>query len=73
VSWRTALAAEVLSARPAGFSLVCLSTQVLLTTNTSPHQHHTHHRTTLVVCPVVAVIQWRQEIARYTAAGSVKV
>jgi hypothetical protein len=31
------------------------------------------HRGTLVICPVVAVIQWRQEIARYTAAGSVKV
>ena len=28
---------------------------------------------TLVVCPLVAVIQWRQEIARFTAAGSVKV
>lgn len=30
-------------------------------------------RTTLVICPVVAVIQWRQEIARYTTPGSVKV
>jgi hypothetical protein len=30
-------------------------------------------RATLVICPVVAVIQWRQEIARYTAPGSVKV
>ncbi len=28
---------------------------------------------TLVVCPLVAVIQWRQEIARFTAAGTVKV
>jgi hypothetical protein len=28
---------------------------------------------TLVVCPVVAVIQWRQEIARFTAPGSLKV
>lgn len=28
---------------------------------------------TLVVCPLVAVIQWRQEIARFTAPGSVKV
>lgn len=26
-----------------------------------------------MICPVVAVIQWRQEIARYTAPGSVKV
>lgn len=30
-------------------------------------------RATLVVCPVVALIQWRQEIARFTAPGSVKV
>ncbi|WIA16278.1 hypothetical protein OEZ85_012982 [Tetradesmus obliquus] len=30
-------------------------------------------KATLVICPVVAVIQWRQEIARYTAPGSVKV
>lgn len=28
---------------------------------------------TLVLCPVVAVIQWRQEIARYTTPGAVKV
>ena len=30
-------------------------------------------RATLVICPLVAVIQWRQEIARFTAPGSVKV
>jgi hypothetical protein len=30
-------------------------------------------RATLVVCPVVAVIQWRGEIARYTEPGSLKV
>ena len=30
-------------------------------------------RATLVVCPLVAVIQWRQEIARFTAPGSVQV
>lgn len=28
---------------------------------------------TLVLCPVVAIIQWRQEIARYTAPGALKV
>jgi DNA repair protein RAD16 len=28
---------------------------------------------TLVLCPVVAIIQWRQEIARYTTPGSLKV
>lgn len=28
---------------------------------------------TLVVCPMVAVIQWRNEIARFTAEGSTKV
>ena len=30
-------------------------------------------RATLVVCPLVAVIQWRQEIARFTAPGALKV
>lgn len=30
-------------------------------------------KATLVICPLVAVIQWRGEIARYTAPGSVKV
>eukprot|EP00879_Flechtneria_rotunda_P011005 GHRR01011500.1.p1 GENE.GHRR01011500.1~~GHRR01011500.1.p1 ORF type:complete len:740 (+),score=369.93 GHRR01011500.1:184-2220(+) len=30
-------------------------------------------KATLVICPVVAVIQWRQEIARYTAPGCIKV
>lgn len=30
-------------------------------------------KATLVVCPLVAVIQWRSEIARFTAPGSVKV
>lgn len=29
-------------------------------------------KATLVICPLVAVIQWRGEIARYTAPGSVK-
>lgn len=28
---------------------------------------------TLVICPLVAVIQWGQEIARFTEPGSVKV
>jgi len=28
---------------------------------------------TLVLCPVVAIIQWRQEITRYTSPGSLKV
>ncbi|KAG1677040.1 hypothetical protein FOA52_001209 [Chlamydomonas sp. UWO 241] len=28
---------------------------------------------TLVVCPVIAVIQWRQEIARFTAPGALRV
>ena len=28
---------------------------------------------TLVICPLVAVIQWRSEIARYTAPGALKV
>lgn len=31
------------------------------------------HRATLVICPVVAIIQWRQEIARYTTPGALKV
>ena len=26
-----------------------------------------------MICPVVAVLQWRQEIARYTSPGSLKV
>lgn len=30
-------------------------------------------RATLVICPVVAVIQWRQEIARYIEPGFLKV
>ncbi len=30
-------------------------------------------KATLVVCPLVAVIQWRNEIARFTAEGSMKV
>ena len=30
-------------------------------------------RATLVVCPLVAVIQWRQEIARFTSPGTLKV
>ena len=30
-------------------------------------------KATLVVCPVVAMIQWKAEIARYCVAGSVKV
>mmetsp|Transcript_8330 Transcript_8330/g.23887 ORF Transcript_8330/g.23887 Transcript_8330/m.23887 type:complete len:988 (-) Transcript_8330:202-3165(-) len=30
-------------------------------------------KTTLVVCPVVAMIQWKAEIARYCVSGSVKV
>lgn len=32
-----------------------------------------HCKATLVVCPVVAVIQWRGEIARYTEPGALKV
>lgn len=27
----------------------------------------------MVVCPLVAVIQWQSEIARFTAPGTVKV
>eukprot|EP00850_Spirogloea_muscicola_P001861 SM000007S20821 [mRNA] locus=s7:472696:479059:+ [translate_table: standard] len=30
-------------------------------------------KATLVVCPLVAVIQWRQEVARFTAPGSMRV
>ncbi|KAJ7294836.1 hypothetical protein O6H91_Y228800 [Diphasiastrum complanatum] len=30
-------------------------------------------KATLVICPLVAVIQWRNEIARFTSNGSVKV
>jgi DNA repair protein RAD16 len=30
-------------------------------------------KATLVICPVVAVIQWRAEIQRFTKAGSMKV
>ena len=29
-----------------------------------------HVRSTLVVCPLVAMVQWRGEIERYCAAGS---
>lgn len=30
-------------------------------------------RATLVVCPLVAVLQWRQEIERFTTPGTLKV
>ena len=30
-------------------------------------------RATLVICPVVAVIQWQSEIERFTVPGSLKV
>lgn len=30
-------------------------------------------RATLVICPLVAVLQWRQEIERFTAPGTLKV
>ena len=30
-------------------------------------------KATLVICPLVAVIQWGQEIARFTAPGTLKV
>eukprot|EP00850_Spirogloea_muscicola_P001122 SM000004S14992 [mRNA] locus=s4:637588:643739:- [translate_table: standard] len=30
-------------------------------------------KATLVVCPLVAVIQWRQEVARFTSPGSMRV
>lgn len=36
-----------------------------------PNGHY--GRATLVICPLVAVIQWRQEIARYIAANALKV
>jgi hypothetical protein len=29
-------------------------------------------RATLVICPLVAVLQWRQEIERFTAPGTLK-
>ena len=32
-----------------------------------------YSRATLVICPLVAVIQWRQEIARYVAPNALKV
>eukprot|EP00252_Welwitschia_mirabilis_P009544 TRINITY_DN2218_c0_g1_i3.p1 TRINITY_DN2218_c0_g1~~TRINITY_DN2218_c0_g1_i3.p1 ORF type:complete len:916 (-),score=200.01 TRINITY_DN2218_c0_g1_i3:671-3418(-) len=32
-----------------------------------------HVKATLVICPLVAVIQWRNEIARFTSEGSTKV
>ena len=30
-------------------------------------------RATLVICPLVAVLQWRQEIERFTTPGTLKV
>lgn len=30
-------------------------------------------RATLVICPLVAVLQWRQEIERFTAPNTLKV
>lgn len=36
-----------------------------------PNGHY--GRATLVICPLVAVIQWRQEIARYVAPNALKV
>ena len=30
-------------------------------------------RATLVICPLVAVLQWRQEIERFTNPGTLKV
>jgi hypothetical protein len=44
----------------------------LPTHDNTPQQQH-HNSATLVVCPVVAVIQWRGEIARYTAPGALRV
>lgn len=32
-----------------------------------------YSRATLVICPLVAVIQWRQEIARYVAPNALRV
>ena len=32
-----------------------------------------HGRATLVICPLVAVLQWRQEIERFTPPGTLKV
>ncbi|GAX83352.1 hypothetical protein CEUSTIGMA_g10777.t1 [Chlamydomonas eustigma] len=34
---------------------------------------HLYSKATLVICPVVAIIQWTQEIARFTAPGALKV
>lgn len=30
-------------------------------------------RSTLVICPVVAMIQWKEEIEKYTQAGSIRI
>lgn len=37
------------------------------------HDAKPYCKATLVICPLVAVIQWRQEIARYVAPGGLKV
>ena len=41
--------------------------------DTLMHSFQSTIKGTLVVCPMVAVIQWRNEIARFTAEGSTKV
>eukprot|EP00249_Psilotum_nudum_P024950 c29330_g1_i2 orf=639-3632(-) len=43
------------------------------TVSTNPCQELLQVKATLVVCPLIAVIQWRNEIARFTKEGSVKV
>ena len=39
----------------------------------APGPNGPYSRATLVICPLVAVIQWRQEIARYVAPDALRV
>ncbi|KAI5079566.1 hypothetical protein GOP47_0005045 [Adiantum capillus-veneris] len=41
--------------------------------STTPAEELPQLKATLVICPLVAVIQWRNEVARFTKEGSVKV
>ncbi|MCO5551283.1 hypothetical protein L7F22_004782 [Adiantum nelumboides] len=41
--------------------------------NTTPAEELPQLQATLVICPLVAVIQWRNEITRFTKEGSIKV
>ena len=57
------------------------STSAAAAAKHAKHTHKNHKQpqpleycgATLVLCPMVAIIQWRQEIARYTAPGALKV